>query len=161
MNQNFLRIRAIPWLLTVCTHGALYLQAQDTIPFLQNRPSCLPIVQLRLNGQIAFFLLDTGSEITIINSSVRNRFNFLVKESSGESDNIDWSGNSIEVKDVLSATLQVGSAIITTGLRTADLDLLLRQVGSRTRVNVVGILGSDILRRAALVVDYAHNMLRH
>ena len=137
------------------------LQAQDTIPFLKSRSSCLPIVQLKLNGQIAYFLLDSGSEITVINSSVKNQFNFLVKESSGENNNIDWSGNSIEVKDVLSATLDVGSTIITTGLRTAELDPLLRQVGSRTRVNVVGILGSDILRRAALVVDYSHNMLRH
>jgi hypothetical protein len=136
------------------------LQAQDTIPFLRNRPSCLPIVQLKLNDQIAYFLLDTGSELTVINSSEKNRFTFLVKET-GESNNIDWSGNSIEVHDVLCATLTVGSTIITTGLKTADLNTLLRQIGSRTRVNIVGILGSDILRRAGLVVDYSHNMLRH
>ena len=131
-----------------------------SIPFKPSSSSALVVVPLQLNGHLAYFLVDCGSEMTILEQSTADAFGFSI-DTDNDSQNVDWSGNSVNVSTAKYATIQIGSLKIGQDLKVANIRNLLGAISARVKANVIGILGANFLKQYHLVVDYSTGTLHN
>lgn len=125
------------------------------VPFKVCPKSSLLIVGVNLNGHYTSFLVDCGSELTIVDRSQKKLFGFTESGADDEgSSNSDWSGHSVDVSNAVNATIEIGTLHITDGIRIADVRKLLGGISATVCANVTGIIGSNTLRQNGLVIDY-------
>jgi hypothetical protein len=129
------------------------------IPFLKTDKSSLVIVPLSLNGKFSYFLVDCGSELTILEKSQSDLFGFSIDDDEN-TENADWSGNSVSVSKAKYATIMIGNIKIWDNIKVANVRNLLGGISARVHANIVGIIGSDILKKNHLMIDYS-NMTLH
>lgn len=128
---------------------------RTSIPFEKNTlVSSLIVIQGQLNGKNAYFLVDCGSEATILAKSQEQVFGFVSSEDNNNS-NVDWSGNAVPMCWAEHAKILVGGIEYNRNIHSADIDNLLANVSRRSGRNVIGILGADFLSHNHLVIDYS------
>ena len=130
------------------------------IPFHLRGTCSLVTVPVILNGIECSFLIDSGSELSILDESQASVFNFnIVPGDEDKSTNTDWSGRPVNLSYASGATAKLGNINLKNCFRAADLDNLLATVSRRTGKNVVGIIGADVLSRYGLVIDYKNSSI--
>lgn len=134
----------------------------NSIPFLKlSSPQCkLVVVRATLNGYSGRFLVDCGSELTVISQHMAGVYKFKVGVQLLD-DNADWSGTSVTMYHAEKAALKIGEGSAFTTIQTADIDGLLGPLISRTGVQIIGIIGADALRANHLVIDFETNTLHN
>jgi predicted aspartyl protease len=131
-----------------------------SIAFKANAHSSLVVVPLTLNGHVAYFLVDCGSEMTILEQSTADAFGFSIDDSE-DAANIDWSGHSVAVNNAKYATIQIGDIKAGTDIKVANIRALLGAISGRVKANIVGIVGADTLKKYHLVIDYSNNTIHN
>jgi len=132
--------------------------ASTVVPF-HLRPSCsLIVVSVELNGIQTSFLVDCGSEISVLATSQAEIFHYQIV-TGDDIQNTDWSGRPVNLSYASGATAKLGGITLKNCFRAADLDNLLATVSRRTGKNVVGIIGADVLSRYGLVIDYKNSSI--
>ena len=128
---------------------------QVKIKSLQSKP----IVELTLNGKRAYFIIDTGADVSVINSSVAEQYDFeLVKDYSQNSAR-GFAGQEHKFLKVKKALVMLDSVQMRTDFFAFDLDQLSRSIEERTSYRIVGIIGADLLMRYGFVIDYGTRMI--
>lgn len=112
----------------------------------------VPIIKTTVNGKGAKFIVDTGAEISIIDSSLRKHYGFRIKESDS-TPGVGLGGES-SILGVSNCVLKYNDTIMPVRFKTADLTLL------RWSIGVVGVIGSDYLKNNKLIIDYSRNEIR-
>jgi hypothetical protein len=135
-------------------HGGDTLAARVCIRFMPCAKSSLVVALLTLNGHYACFLVDCGSEMTILEQSQADLFGFSI-DTDDNSENTDWSGSSVEVRTAKYAVIQIGAIRVFDGIKAAHVRGMLVVISARFSANVIGIIGADVLRKYHLVIDYA------
>ncbi|WP_020531301.1 retropepsin-like aspartic protease [Flexithrix dorotheae] len=113
----------------------------------------LPIIEGTLNGKKAYFLLDTGSSMSLLNSQDAKNYGFKL-----------WSKNNISISGiggrgasiwaVIKAEIKIGDKNIkgmSNALNISGIEQFLRK---KTRYHISGIIGSDVMQKHGFVVDY-------
>jgi len=141
-------------LLVFLCNSSIY--AQQFIKWNLVSLSPKPIIEANLNGIPAYFLLDSGSEITLfhMNDAQRYHFDLLnyvpmgIKKvvSLGEKDNDLFGAGSIdlEIED-----LRLKSLFVAT-----DLSDIIKSIRYKTKYRISGIIGSDIMKKYGFMLDY-------
>lgn len=125
---------------------------QVNLPFKVTKSNLL-VVGVTLNGKYVMMLVDCGSEITILEKSQADIFGFKEADTD-DTENSDWSGHSVGLSKVQYATIQIGSIKVYDNIKAADIKKLLSGISATVKANVIGIIGSDVLRANKLIVDY-------
>lgn len=114
-----------------------------------------PIVKAELNGKSAYFLVDTGSDMTILHSDGANRFDFKpLTASASQQQALGLSGTRQTIHRVKNVKLILGSTPIKALYKTYDLSGVVRSLKNRVGVNITGIIGSDVMKRYGFIIDY-------
>ncbi len=113
-----------------------------------------PIVQAKLNGHIAYFLVDTGAAISILNSKAAEEMEFGVSVSSHRPDLYGLTGGSATAMQAYKTDVFVSGWKLTHQWAATDMNDLVRLTKHRTRVKISGIIGSDLMQRFGFVIDY-------
>ena len=140
-------------LMGIVSHANDSTQSIIQIPFVQTGNCNLVVIKCQLNGMEAYMMVDCGSEITILNRSMEHVFGFREGVTDNKS-NTDWSGTSVDIFYAKKIDLTFGNVEVTDNIRIADIDNLLSSIGKRTKKNVIGIIGTDVLKSNHLVIDY-------
>ncbi len=115
-----------------------------------------PIVKGTMNGKKAYFLLDTGSDVTLLNTGDAKRYGFSYLPHRGLR-GYQLSGLGKSTKEVLSTynvDLRLGSQKIKATFIAYDLSNIIQSLGAGTAVKINGIIGSRALKRHGFVIDY-------
>jgi len=130
--------------------------SEREIPFYNN--SKVPIIEGILNGKKAYFIVDSGASISIldINQSREYSFNCLDLENTvvgfgGKSTYYTLSNVNVDLKLIPTISEFKGN----------DLKLLVKTIDKHTNVKIVGILGSDIFKKNEIQIDYFTNSIRY
>ena len=114
------------------------------------------ICQIKVNGVKGFFLLDTGSNSTCIDTNDQQKFKIIVNESS----------EAISVTNTIVISNSVNNLIELAGVKKSNikLDLLdltnVKQVVEDKKVpKISGILGNKILNSFKCIIDYNKSAL--
>jgi hypothetical protein len=130
--------------------------SEREIPFYDN--SKVPIIEGILNGKKAYFIVDSGASISIldVNQSKEYFFDCLDLESTvlgfgGKSTYYTLSNVNVDLKLIPTITEFKGN----------DLKLLVKTIDKHSGVKIVGILGSDIFKKNGIQIDYFTNSIKY
>jgi hypothetical protein len=125
-------------------------QSLIKIEHLQNKP----IVMGQLNGRKAYFLLDTGSDLTLLHEGKADYYDFRIKRMANPH-KISGAGGSIGyIHRAGNIDLILGTLPVTTAYFTYDLSDIITSIYRKTFIRISGIIGSDVMIKYGFVIDY-------
>jgi len=114
-----------------------------------------PIVEATLNGKKAYFLLDTGSDITILNKNDTQQYGFHTLVREGEKhEAVGIGGKTSTLTSAYDVYLELGSTRIITAYLTYDMSDIVKNISKSSGIEITGIIGSDVMKRYGIVIDY-------
>lgn len=114
-----------------------------------------PIIKTNLNGKTAYFLVDTGSDITVLHSKNADRFDFQpLMASSQQVEAMGFTGSRHTIYKAKDVDLVIGSTPIKALYKTYDLTGVVQSLNNRVNVKIAGIIGSDVMKRYGFIIDY-------
>ncbi|WP_299779201.1 retropepsin-like aspartic protease [uncultured Formosa sp.] len=145
---------AIKRLKTVTQGEVKQDQYFEEIPFRYVKNQI--ILDVYIDGKNYPFIFDTGNDITMIDYSIIESIN--LKSNNVNGDISDVNGISKESTYYTIADLKIGNInFLNTGAYTSDLSYLYQFLG---KDNYVGIIGSNLMRKAKWQIDYKNKILR-
>lgn len=113
-----------------------------------------PIIQMTINEKVAWVLLDTGADITVLNSAHKEEYEFGTFVKHDENLSVPGFGstnNKLErahhVKVFFGATRLHGSFL------AFDISHVSNSIRSRTGKEISAIIGTDLMRKYGFVID--------
>lgn len=121
-----------------------------------------PIIRAELNGEEAFFLVDTGSELSILDTQVSSDYHFAVRElpDMWAIHSISFNGHTRRMQGVDVVKLSFGETRIKTRWYGSEMTELVRSIRKKTGINIVGIIGSDIMKKYGFQIDFSEQVIR-
>lgn len=114
-----------------------------------------PIIKGFLNGKKAFFLLDTGSDLSFLNSESETDYDFKINRNTQSHIQFAGMGGRIYgVRKVDMAKLRLGTQLIYARYMSYDMQNIVDAFEKRTGKKICGIIGSDIMRNYGFKIDY-------
>lgn len=110
----------------------------------------LPIVSLTNNGKTFKFLIDTGASLSVVDSAALHNLDYSKLDIKGSAYGID--GNVVAV-DYVAMTLTHGDTKFSEQFQVIRMDAF-DNLKESDNIDIVGILGSEFLKRYNFVVDY-------
>ncbi len=113
----------------------------------------IPVISATLNGKPAYFIIDTGASVSVLNEPEAENYGFTV----GVSNDINVTGfaGSSNVRRVGNYTLQVGTLKIThIRFSCKNINDLVRAVYQNENIKISGILGSDVFAQYRMQIDF-------
>jgi len=114
-----------------------------------------PIIEATLNGKKAYFLLDTGSDITMLNKHDGKKYGFklLLRENESHAA-VGIGGKTADFTSTHNVLLELGSTRINTRYLAYDMTTIVQSIAKDTGISISGIIGSDAMKRYGIIIDY-------
>ena len=128
-------------------------EEETTIPFLVTDP--LPIVQAEINGEMKYFLLDTGASDTYLSKSVADEFGL---ETIATQTAPYAGGVTVETNyGVLDSMKLNGVTLENVPVNIADIDHLANTVDEEYEIS--GVIGTGVYKQFLVTMDYINGEL--
>ncbi|MCG8321386.1 MAG: aspartyl protease family protein [Cytophagales bacterium] len=119
-----------------------------------------PIVKGVLNGKTAYFLLDTGSDLTILDTGSARKYGYKIIQGRSRAMMIEGLGGSYrDFKRAIGLKLFMDESLIYTHFFAFDLTNIISSLHANTGMKVVGIIGSDVMRKHGFKIDYGNKLV--
>lgn len=115
-----------------------------------------PIVVGKINGKRACFLIDTGSDFTLLNEGNASVYGFQVNNRQKRYGQlVDFSGSRQAAKNIYDLELVMGKGHeFQTNFVASDLNSLVTGIQRNTGIRIAGIIGSDLMKKYGFRIDY-------
>lgn len=120
-----------------------------------------PIVAGEINGRKAYFLLDTGSDMTVLHERKASYYNFKVKKMMNPQKIMGISGRHENVNRAGNINLALGELPIISPYFTYDLSGIISSIYRKNSVKISGIIGSDVMIKYGFVIDYNQKLVHY
>jgi hypothetical protein len=143
------RTCAVTALISLVMAGKSLAQDTTALTIIKN----VPLVLGAINDQPAYFLIDTGASVTLLNESLQNRYHFEVVDNRYliKHDIIGMGGRSA-LKEARTARVKIGVHEIFFINMASDLDNISAEFAP-FKITIAGIIGTDLLITLGSVVD--------
>lgn len=119
-----------------------------------------PIVEVRLNGKTAYFLIDTGSDISMLHKGDSQKYGFtLISRKEKSLNAVGVGGKTSDFHATYHVQLELGSTRIVTRYLAYDLSSIVDGIYNNTGIQIAGIIGSDVMKRYGIVIDYKNRQM--
>jgi predicted aspartyl protease len=119
----------------------------------------IPVVEGTINGKSAYFVIDTGASCTILDESKAEHYGFTFN-SNHTNDHVTALGGEVKINRALDCIIEIGPLKIkNVAFRTKSIDFLIRVIQENEHINLAGIIGSDILNRYSIIIDFKKNFI--
>lgn len=120
----------------------------------------IPVIEGRINGKQAYFIVDTGASCSILNESRSQQFGFTFKNRNA-ADLVTGLGGEAVISLVYNCQIELGPLKIRSiTFHAKPIDYLTRLIHNNEKIDVAGIIGSDILNRYDIIIDFGANAIR-
>jgi len=122
----------------------------------------IPVVKASLNDKSAWFIVDTGASVTLLNATEAQHFGFSMRAVRGEMNELTGFADRLTLSATSFCTLTIGNLKI--GQRTYrshEMNALFAIIENTEKMRIAGILGSDILAKYGMSVDYERKTLSY
>ena len=147
-------------MVTLTLLASLNLSGQDS-----QKPNSLKIhnlskliVKASVNGKNGFFLIDTGSSISLLNSSVLKKYK-LEENPFDHRKAIGFNGSRMIIKKVSNGNVVLGETFSHDDFYSMDLSRIADAIFAETGIKIVGIIGADLLIKYKGIIDYNQRYL--
>lgn len=118
-----------------------------------------PIIEAKLNGQKAYFMLDSGSKLSLLNSSEASSFDFEVRYRGFQNKSlsgIGGMGGKLKYADDYQLGLGIQDTIDVT-FYAYRLDHILDE---KNGITPIGIIGGDVMKAYGFQIDFKNKVVR-
>lgn len=113
----------------------------------------VPIVKVTLNGKTAYFVLDSGSDVSLLHKSDAFDYAFSPKKRATKSI-IGVSGGNQPLYEAPDIVLKMAGHNLQTQFYATDLSTVVEALTISTGIAVSGIIGIDLMRKYGFEIDY-------
>jgi hypothetical protein len=117
----------------------------------------VPVVKGTLNGKEAYFIIDSGASLSVLDKKQSNDYKFNVGIPLDI--NISGYGGESTPNKVSGVDIIVGGIDFNGTYRTQDITNIVSVIKDVSGVKIVGIIGSNIMKPKGLIIDYSTNSL--
>lgn len=118
----------------------------------------IPVVEGRINGKVAYFIVDTGASCSILNESVARHYGFKTLVSVDE--HLMGLNGAAGIKLAYNYSIDLGSLRINSlPFRSRRIDELVDVIKNNDRISIAGIIGSDVMKKYQMSIDYRTNKI--
>ena len=119
-----------------------------------------PIVKVEINGKKAYFLIDTGADISVINSGSIEKYGLEeAKVYTNSVRAISFNGHTSQVMKVKNANLVLAENFDHKDFFSMNLNNLRDVIEAKTDIRITGILGADLLLKYHCIIDYSQRQI--
>lgn len=137
-------------LITTLSHG----QQVDTLSIKYYGK---PIIQMNLNGKKAWVLLDTGSEISVLNTKSKDKYKFNIYEDY-ESPTVAGFGSTHNyLYHVMNAKLYFGNVELKSTFYAYNFCNIVNSIRARTGKTITAIIGTKVMQSYGFIIDLGNN----
>lgn len=117
-----------------------------------------PVIEVSLNGRPATFLLDTGSDLTIVDASAARSFGFKLHDVAGNRGKVAGIGGQKQnIQLATQVDLKVGGKSIFASFAGTRLSHMNAYFNTKGKKPLIGIIGADVMQLYGFVIDYESN----
>ncbi len=117
-----------------------------------------PVVHVMLNGKPVTFLLDTGSDLTLIDIAAAKSFGIQLRDLPGRSRQVEGIGSKTQrIQLATGVDLNMAGHQIFTSFAGIRLSGANAYFTTRGKTPLVGIIGADVMQAYGFVIDYEKN----
>ncbi len=113
-----------------------------------------PIVKATLNGETAYFLIDTGAEITCLHIYDSKKYNFKYRPSDRKSVVSGLNASSRRHYIAYGFEMKLGEVLMTNKFRVLDVTNIINSIETDSGIKISGIIGSDMMQKHHFVINY-------
>jgi hypothetical protein len=116
----------------------------------------IPVVNGRINGKQAWFIVDTGASVSVLNAREAKHFGFQVANTvHHEGRSINGLGGRSNVYAVSGCDLTIGHLPLKyIAWHSQDMQALFRAIYDNEEIRIAGIIGSDVLSKYHISIHY-------
>lgn len=118
----------------------------------------VPIIEVNLNGKTAYFVLDSGSDLSLLHLEEAENFQFTRQRRASKSI-VGASGGKQSLFETSKVELQIGQQPLQTLFYATDLSTVVESLSISTGFTISGIIGMDLMRRYGFEIDYGNQTL--
>lgn len=113
----------------------------------------IPIVQGTLNGNRAYFLLDTGASISIIDIQQAKKYGVRTTESDGAGV-VGYGGVTMLNYDLSNCDIYLGKTRLGNEFNGKDIDIIVKTINKHSGYQIVGIIGNNNIAPNKFVLNF-------
>ena len=118
----------------------------------------LPIVEGTLNGKKAYFLLDTGASLSILNLKKSSEYGVRI----GNTEDVGiggYGGVTSDITELTNVDLRFGTERMKDKFSGKDIGYLIKAIRKNTGFEIVGIVGNNNITTSKLILDFENNVI--
>lgn len=118
----------------------------------------LPIVKGTLNGKKAYFLLDTGASVSILDLKKSSEYGVGI----GNTEDIGvagYGGATSDITELTNVDLRFGTERMKDKFSGKDIGYLIEVIRKNTGFEIVGIVGNNNITTSKLILDFENNVI--
>jgi hypothetical protein len=142
--------------ITACqTAKVIYTGDRIEVPF-QTLNGKIPLLRVSINGKTAWMIVDTGASVTVVNAAVANQYGFSVAGNfSASKTEMTSLAGSADLYATYSCNIRIGELDIRYAPKAQNMISLTSRIKEHEKITIVGILGSDVLSKYKMNINYA------
>jgi hypothetical protein len=117
----------------------------------------VPVVKGTLNGKEAYFIIDSGASISILDRAQVGKYKFQIGDTMNGS--ISGYGGESSPNEANNINLIIGDVKFDGKYRTQDISNIVSSIQSSSGIKIVGIIGSNVMKKKGIIIDYDNNSL--
>jgi predicted aspartyl protease len=118
----------------------------------------IPVIEGRINGKTAYFIIDTGASCSILNESVATYYGFKTMVILDE--HLMGLNGAAKIKTAYNYSITLSSLKIKAlTFRTRKIDELVDVIKNNESIVIAGIIGSDVLKKYQMGIDFRTNKI--
>jgi len=133
--------------------------AQTTIELDMMSQDEKPLISVQINGQTAYFLVDTGSDISLLFAEFQDAFGFQTNDGipSGLKSITGVQGETQALQRTYNARVEAKGCYFPLRFPALEGGRYLEVVKKNSSLRIVGIIGVDLMRQLKVQIDYSRN----
>jgi hypothetical protein len=141
-------------IFAACALSEIVVQENNhAVPFVIVGAS-IPVVKIKLNSKDAWFIIDTGASATLINKAYTKYYGIPDRGNHFGNIELNGLGGSLRFQSVV-CNLEIGLLKFKQAVfKSNDLNGFFSFIDKSEGISIIGILGSDILSRYNINVNY-------
>lgn len=118
----------------------------------------IPVIEGRINGKRAYFIVDTGASCSLLNESASKHFGFKYRPRSDE--HVFGLGGQSKINQAYDYAVELGPVKLYQAIfRTKHLAELAAAIRDNEHLEIAGIIGADVLKRYGMTIDFNTNTI--
>jgi predicted aspartyl protease len=116
----------------------------------------IPVVEGTINGKKAFFIVDSGASISVLDNNQKNTYGFYTTPSDLEAAGY---GGTASFEDAHGVNISIGDVRFVGDFKSQDLSKIFGIIYQSDGIEISGIIGSDIMKNYHFIIDYSDSSI--